>query len=107
VLGGARCFVSRDATVDETLMTIVCGDLEYDKEKVHVKVEPSSDGADHLKVSDDVDQPFTSYMRRSTCAKVDPNYQLTRDIERRTIKPIQRFRYTTLINYLLTTTNDI
>jgi len=85
----------------------MCRDLEYGQEKVHVKVEPSNDGSDHLEVSDDVNKHFTSYTRRSKCVKVDLGYQFTRDMERTTMKLIQRFRYIVLINYVLTTTNEI
>jgi len=32
---------------------MMCRDLEKGKEKIHVKVEPSAEGLDHLEASDD------------------------------------------------------
>jgi len=46
--------------------------------------------------------PFTPI-----CVKVDSNYQLTCDREKRTIRPTQRFEYVDPIGYALTITKEI
>jgi len=52
-LGDAKFFVNRDITFDETRMTMMCRYPDKGKEKIHVEVEPSSDGSNHLEVLDD------------------------------------------------------
>jgi len=94
-----KCFVSRDFVFDETQMTIICRDLEKGKRKVHIEIEPFGDGSNHLEVSnikalDDVNQPSTSYFRRSRHEEVN-------------FKPTQRFGYVDLINYALTSIGEI
>jgi len=49
-------------------------------------VKTFGNGSDHLEVSNNVNQPYTSYSRRSVRVKVDSNYQLTCDRERKMIK---------------------
>jgi len=53
-LGEARCFISRNTTFNEFQMTMRCRDPKKGKEKFHVEVEPSNDGSDYLKVSNNV-----------------------------------------------------
>lgn len=79
---------------------------------MHVKVKPSSDGLYCLKGSDDEashdeNHPSSSYLRRFERTDVDSNYQLTRDREKRIIKPTMRFRYAYFIRYPLTITKRI
>jgi len=72
-------------------MTMMCRDIQKGKEKVHVEVELYSDGSDYMVVSDDeasndINQPSTSYTKRSRHIEVDSSYGLTRDKVRRVFK---------------------
>jgi len=70
-------------------------------------VEPSTNASDNLEALDYFNKPSTSYMRRPKYAKVEFNYQLTCDGERKTIKHTQRFGYANLNNYALTIVEEM
>lgn len=86
--------------------------MEKGKEKIHVEVEPFTDGSDSLKApkeeaSDDVNQPFNFYTKGPYLQMLTPTISL-RVIGRKGRSNLdKRFGYANLISYALTVAEEI
>jgi len=100
-IGEVRCFISRDVTFNETLMTMMCKNVEKNKEKVQIEMGSPDFGQYSSR------QVRRGIRRQESTLNLDFGYQHMRDKERRPIKSTQKFGYVNLICYTFSAIREI
>ena len=110
-LGETRCIISRDVTFDESKMAMLSKeqkDNNSSSENTNFEVEHSEiSDHDSGNVIDHFDQAEVGDNEELVTQHDLSNYQLTRDREKRVIKPTKRYGHADIICYALSVLEEI